>query len=463
MKFVFKNNPAGAIRKIRTRGILSAIVRLMLAGAGAAALAGCGGGANAAGESARESLQEQVNRRHFTVGVLSDFAFSPDGATLAFTREYETRLVVGFMEADSGRFTQLESPDANAHISRPSFSPDGETLAYEYSIGGDPATHRLALLDLKTMRRRFITEAEGPPQFHPDPDREPGQVARNTSRYCPTFSPDGRKLLYTRPLLRLEKPASFDPVLDAVEFAMWSPLMAIPIAFAPIAIPFKLLNPGEDPVHGPKNRIRSGWEKPAEHADLQLQAGWGKIWEMDFQSGEERMIVDYDGRFQGCFKYYGDDAVVFSGHVYDAPPQKLSGNWTYLTNLDNPPPDGEMNPLIKPEDFPSDMDVDRAEWPSPADDGRVLVAINEGATRDGLALWNGKDAKILKVSNESGVWKYDMLALSANGRNAAYRARMFAGPRPDTYWLMNVASRKEREISIPPQNEWRVIQIATGE
>ena len=182
---------------------MARILWLTLAGTAFAALTGC------VGVSPVKPRKEiQAEERAFTVGKLDSFAFSPDGQTLAFTRRYQGRSVVGFMGVENGRFIQLEAADA--HLAAPAFSPDGGTLAFEHSIGGDPATHRLALLDMKTMRLQFLTAAEGTLQFRPDPDnRHDRETARNTSRHCPVFSPDGARLLYERPVFWADHDAAF--------------------------------------------------------------------------------------------------------------------------------------------------------------------------------------------------------------------------------------------------------------
>ena len=428
---------------------MAGILWLALAGTAFAALTGC-----VSVDPVKSRKEIQAEKHVFTIGELNSFVFSPDGQTLAFTRRYQGRRVVGFMGVESGRFVQLEA--TGAHLAKPAFSPDGGTLALEYSIEGDPETHRLALLDMKTMRYQFLTAAEGILQFRPAPtDRQHDrETAENTPRYCPVFSPDGARLLYSRPFFWTWKGGDQGRAIDPFEIVFFgATMLPIMLAITPIQV-----------LTGDAKIVPFKTDDNAEIKPKMVTSSVWEIWEMDIQSGKERRIGDYKNLSHslGCPKYYGDDKMLFSRYISPSNPPKEGASYesgdyvAYLADIRNPVPDKELEPAITRGDFPSDMEVDQVTHPSPARDGSVLLSIADDEHRSGLALWNGKETRILKNERvRPYIWGYTSLALSPDARLAAYRS----GHRTE-YWLMDVASLERWNFDIPPQEEWEVVQIA---
>ena len=418
---------------------------LLLAGLLAGA-AGCSSSAFRAIYNAPDAL----TRADAPAEQLSHFAFSPDGRVLAFTRHYQDggryKSAIGFADLQDGKFSQLHFADS-AYAWAPSFSPDGDRLAFQVNFGESPGAERLALLDMKSMRYRFLTEPEGEWRFRPGVSRVyPGQggseredatlAADNAPRQNPVFSMDGRRLLYQRPLLWKRD--------NFVEDMMPKDFMTL--LFTPVMLFFDFsyfLNYG---------KVKVGWE----------------IWEMNLQSGEERRIGEYrtyygGGGYNGGPRYYGDDKIIFSGyvHVSDEVSKEHGDHRVYVTDTENPAPVKELEPFLTAEDFPAGL-RDMSRSPRPSRSGAVLVVISEDSRpkfRYGVAVWDGGKARVLGTPDESDV---SSPALSPDGRTAAYRALSYDHSRLK-YWLVDVASGEARELSVPPREEWDVVEAASEE
>ena len=337
---------------------------------------------------------------------LSDFSFSPDGQTIGFTyveidRENASRRdTVGFMDLKSGEFSMLHVAN-DRYTARPSFSPDGGELAFEINFSEVPGGHRLALLNMESMRYRFISRPEGELVFQPgNLDGYPVLMGRNTPRQLPAFSPDGKRLLYAREVL-------------------WKSLSGKP------------------------SGIGRGHE----------------IWEMDLQSGDEMKIGDYLMTYalHAAPRYYGGDKIVFSTDmVYDrSSPEydKYESHYVLAVDLNNPAPKGELKPLLTGENFPAEMKIMNSSHPNVSADGTMLVRIRSiYPVGSGLALWDGKKAKVL-LFRKSNIIPH---ALSPDGRTAVVTEYDDALK----YWLMDVASGEMREFAIPPREEWRALEVS---
>ena len=358
---------------------------------------------------------------------LIDFSFSPDGQTVGFTyveidRENASRRdTVGFMDLKSGEFSRLHIAN-DRYTARPSFSPDGGELAFEINFSEVPGGHRLALLNMESMRYRFISKPEGEPMFRPvDPGvihplrKIPTLMARNTPRQLPAFSPDGKRLLYVREVL-WKSPPSESRFSNAFESVM---------------------RLGKPP------RVYDGYE----------------IWEMDLQSGDEMKIGDYLMYFalHAAPRYYGGDKIVFSAvMVYDrSSPEydKYESHYVLAVDLNNPAPKGELKPLLTGENFPAEMKIMNSSHPNVSADGTMLVRISSiYPPGSGLALWDGKKAKVL-LFRKSNIIPH---ALSPDGRTAVVTEYDDAFK----YWLMDVASGEMREFAIPPREKWRALEVS---
>ena len=362
---------------------------------------------------------------------LSDFSFSPDGQTIGFTyveidRENASRRdTVGFMDLKSGEFSRLHIAN-DRYTARPSFSPDGEELAFEINFSEAPGGHRLALLNMESMRYRFISRPEGEPVFRPvDPGvihplrKIPTLMARNTPRQAPAFSPDGKRLFYVREMLWKETPSE-SRLSHALESVM-----------------------------------RLG-KSPKIHINYE-------IWEMDLQSGDEMKIGDYLTTFvfNGAPRYYGNDKIVFStdiayGFLYGvSSPEydKYESHYVFLTDLNNPVPEDELKPILTGEHFPAEMKIMNSSHPNVSADGTMLVRIRSiYPPGSGLALWDGREAKVLLFRGGNIIPH----ALSLDGRTAVVTEYDNALK----YWLMDVASGETREFSISSRDKWRVTEVA---
>ena len=356
---------------------------------------------------------------------LSDFSFSPDGRALAFTHrandgeDRPTVDSVGLMDVESGAFTRLRLP-GSVRAAAPSFSPDGGALALEVNFGETPATHRLALLDLKSMRYRLVSPPNGELLFRPETRLERTvPVARNTPRTRPVFSPDGKRLLYGRK-------------------TMWR---------------------------------RSTLESLIAGGETQFEHG---IWEMDLQSGDEGPVGGRDFHlfleFASPPEYYGDDKIVFSAWLdsQGGARPRAGRHQIYMLDRRNPGAADDLRPLFTDESFPAGSKVGASGDPAVSADGKILMRVgggggvggvgsggveggDDGVARNGVALWDGGgEPEVLWLGEDRVIPR----ALSPGGGTAVVSKRLAES------WLLDVAGGEMRKIVIPPQEEWRTMEAA---
>lgn len=120
---------------------------------------------------------------------LSGLALSPDGQTMAFSYEYfgidKTRhaRTIGFYNLEKKEFSIFLIP-GNQGWSKPSYSWDGKKLVFTISLVTEKGMHwdkkKFAVMDLSDFSYEIITEDWG-------------------MRFWPSFSPDGKSILYRKP------------------------------------------------------------------------------------------------------------------------------------------------------------------------------------------------------------------------------------------------------------------------
>jgi TolB protein len=114
-----------------------------------------------------------ATRATHSAGVDSRPTWSPDGSTLAFLRDDSRRLSIVSINLRSGAETQLVSD--SAMVLDPSYAPDGKSLYYSSALAGDLDLWRL---DLATRQTTRLTTTIGAAELEAMP------------------TPDGRALIY---------------------------------------------------------------------------------------------------------------------------------------------------------------------------------------------------------------------------------------------------------------------------
>jgi serine/threonine protein kinase len=151
-------------------------------------------------------------------------AFSPDGRTLAFTRCYPNRNAIYFLQLGKNYEPQGEPPRLATEGFGAAWTPDGTDIVF---CGGHPAQgagglwRMAATMSGKPVRLGFGLDAVCSPAvsvrgnrlayavrnrvlnlYHVDlsgPDRTPGipsRISSNMIDYCPTYSPNGKKISF---------------------------------------------------------------------------------------------------------------------------------------------------------------------------------------------------------------------------------------------------------------------------
>lgn len=120
---------------------------------------------SAGGGEARDLTPGDYDAPPFSLGGMTDYAFSPDSKDLAFTSNHDkveaisTNADVWLVSIRGGAARNLTAAN-HGYDGSPRFSPDGKYIAYRSQItpGYEADRFRLMLLDRKTGRAQSITE-----------------------------------------------------------------------------------------------------------------------------------------------------------------------------------------------------------------------------------------------------------------------------------------------------------------
>jgi TolB protein len=116
--------------------------------------------------------------------ISEDSSWSPDGKTIAFSREYPTHASIILMRADGSKLRTLTP---NGLQTSPTFTPNGRWIVYSRVQAKD---NSLWVMDITGKHLRRLTHTPGtssPPQFLPEDE-------------SPTVSPDGKRVAFAREL-----------------------------------------------------------------------------------------------------------------------------------------------------------------------------------------------------------------------------------------------------------------------